>query len=93
VGASAPLGHLPAEVSKWLAPLLAGGFVALSGVVMEDPVSPKAPVLVSITVCGDPLHAAFHPRLLCAERQVHALSGFRGCPLKRARQGSSAAFR
>ena len=68
-GASAPLGHLPAEVSKWLAPLLAGSFVALSGVVMEDPVSPKAPVLVSITVSG-----AFVVQCpLCAVQWLHAL--------------------
>ena len=48
-GAS-PLGHLPADVAKWLAPLLTGGFVVLGGVIMEDSVSAKAPVLISIKV-------------------------------------------
>ncbi len=49
--AGAPaLGHLPADVAKWLAPLLTGGFVVLGGVIMEDSVSGKAPVLMSIKV-------------------------------------------
>ena len=68
LNANTPLGHLPAEVSKWLAPLLAGGFIALNGVVMEDPASAKAPVLISITVCGNSpqqMHALCTPIAQC----------------------------
>ena len=61
-GAS-PLGHLPADVAKWLAPLLTGGFVALRGVLMEDSVSAKAPVLISVKVRrrAGRMHKPGHP--------------------------------
>ena len=44
------LGHVPADVAKWLAPLLTKALVTLSGTVMEEPLSPDGPVLISVQV-------------------------------------------
>ena len=44
------LGHVPADVAKWLAPLLSKTLVSVSGTVIEEPLSPDAPVLISMQV-------------------------------------------
>lgn len=49
-GSGAALGHVPADVAKWLAPLLSKALVSMSGTVIEEPLSPAAPVLISVQV-------------------------------------------
>lgn len=46
----AALGHVPADVAKWLAPLLTKTLVTVSGTVIEEPLSPDGPVLISVQV-------------------------------------------
>ena len=44
------LGHVPADVSKWLGPLLADCRVSATGCVIEDPLSAFCPILICIEV-------------------------------------------
>lgn len=42
------LGHLPADVAKWLGPLVAGGLAEAAGAVLEDPTAPGAPTTIAV---------------------------------------------
>lgn len=44
------MGHLPAEVAKWLAPLVIGSLVEAAGCVLEDPTAPGAPTTLAVQV-------------------------------------------
>lgn len=44
------MGHLPAEVAKWLAPLIIGSLVEAAGCVLEDPTAPGAPTTLAVQV-------------------------------------------
>lgn len=44
------LGHLAAEVAKWLGPLVIGNMVEAAGTVQDEPASSSAPINVSIQV-------------------------------------------
>lgn len=44
------LGHLAAEVAKWLCPLVIGNMVEAAGTVQDEPASASSPITVSIQV-------------------------------------------
>lgn len=44
------LGHLAADVAKWLCPLVVGNMVEAAGTVQDEPASPSSPITVSIQV-------------------------------------------
>lgn len=52
------LGHLAAEVSKWLGPLVVGNMVEAAGTVQDEPTSPSSPITISIQVDLSPLLGA-----------------------------------
>ncbi len=44
------LGHLAAEVAKWLGPLVIGNMVEAAGTVQDEPTTPSSPITISIQV-------------------------------------------
>ena len=44
------LGHLAAEVAKWLGPLVIGSMVEAAGTVQDEPATPSSPITISIQV-------------------------------------------
>lgn len=44
------LGHLAAEVAKWLGPLVIGNMVEAAGTVQDEPATPSSPITISIQV-------------------------------------------
>jgi HIRAN domain len=47
------LGHLAAEVAKWLGPLVIGNMVEAAGTVQDEPATLSSPITISIQVLGD----------------------------------------
>lgn len=44
------LGHLAAEVAKWLCPLVIGNMVEVAGTVQDEPSSASSPITVNVQV-------------------------------------------
>ena len=44
------LGHLAAEVAKWLGPLVVGSMVEAAGTVQDEPTTPSSPITINIQV-------------------------------------------
>ena len=55
------LGHLAADVAKWLGPLVVGGLVDAAGAVLEDPTAPGAPTTIAVQARPSPLGAGNRP--------------------------------
>lgn len=56
------MGHLPAGVAKWLAPLVIGSLIDAAGCVLEDPTAPGAPTTIAVQV-------GFPPDMLLLSQQ------------------------
>lgn len=64
------LGHLPADVAKWLGPLVSGGLADAAGTVLEDPTAPGAPTTISVQasitlLCSAPTQLLLSLAALC----------------------------